>query len=89
MSCAIRVRMSRNADRARLRKRFTSSASGGSAVKATRLSCQSRISMATTMPTSVIRSVIAVTAPEAKSSASESMSLVTRVTTRPTGVRSK
>ena len=45
--------------------------------------------MKPTMPTSIMRSEMAVTAPEANSSVMASMSLVMRVTTRPTGSRSK
>jgi hypothetical protein len=62
---------------------------GGIAAKARSVSSQSRYSMNPTMPTSMITSPTAVTAPEAKNSERLSMSLVTRVTTRPTGVRSK
>ena len=45
--------------------------------------------MKATIPTSMNMSPTAVTAPDAKISASVSMSFVIRVTTRPIGVRSK
>ena len=65
------------------------SASGGSAAKATSERRQSRYSMKPTIPPSIRMSATAMIAPEAKSSPRESASLVTRVTIFPTGVRSK
>ena len=52
-------------------------------------SCQSSSSMITTMPTKRTDRRCALSAPEANSSLMASTSLVTRVTSRPTGLRSK
>ena len=73
----------------RRRVQFTPSATGGVAAKASSAMRQSSEIMMATMAIRRIRSPAALSAPEANISLMASTSLVTRVTSRPTGVRSK
>jgi hypothetical protein len=80
--------MSRNAWRARERTNTTINPTIGSDAKAMSDMRTSSSSIMTTMPTSVTRSPMALSTPEAKSSLTASTSFVARVTRRPTGVLS-
>ena len=81
--------MSRNASRTRRRKTRAVSHTSGMTEKVTSASRQSMASIMPMMARSVNTSPKRVTTPEEKSSFSVSTSDVTRVISRPTGLRSK
>ena len=88
MSLASRNRISRKASRTRRRKIAAVSQTKGMTEKVTSASSRSIASIMTMMATRVNTSPKIVTTPEEKSSFSVSTSDVTRVISRPTGLRS-
>ena len=82
-------RVSRNELRAPLRNQFVTAKKRGMTANVTRASRQLRLTITAMMPTRAKRSPKTVTTPEVKSSLTASTSVVTRVMSRPTGLRSK
>ena len=88
-TAASRSRICRYTTRARTRKRLMNSSSGGIAISAHSARCGLLAHMMTTIPVIVITSTNTVSAPDANMSLIASMSVVMRLTSLPTGVRSK
>ncbi len=86
---ATQRRVSRNELRAPLRNQLVSRKKRGITEKVTSASRQSSDSITAMIPTSANRSPNTVTTPEVNSSLTASTSVVTRVISRPTGLRSK
>ena len=82
-------RVSRKDSRAPLRNQLVRTKKSGITAKVTRARRQSRATITAMIPTRVKRSPKTVTTPEVNSSFTASTSVVTRVMSRPTGLRSK
>ena len=86
---ATHLRVSRNDWRAPRRNQSVSRKKSGSTAKVTSASRKSSASITPMIPSRVNRSPNTVTTPEVNSSFTASTSVVTRVISRPTGLRSK